>query len=449
MARIGVALAVAVLGAPPALTRSANAQARATTAMPTADTTRVAEYRDAWWFTGAGFAQGTRFVRAGRFVAAPSAGADTVVSLAGRFVVPPYGDAHTHSPDSRFNFEAIRDVYLRAGVFYVQTLGNSRAGAREIRADINTPTSIDVVFANTPVTAFGGHPQLLYESLGLFRMPFPADAAQRLTAARSRAREGDVYLTLDSLPQLPAVVRRLRRDTVPILKMMLLDTEHRRTLADDSTAGGQYGLAPAVLRPLVDSAHAMGRKVWAHVETAHDAQLAMDAGIDGLAHIPGYGVADAPDSTLDRYRLPEPLARRIGRSGIPVVTTIGLARGAARDTAAQRRVRTVFEENIRLLQRHEARLVTGSDTYSDADIIARDATALTEVMGGDALALIRLRAVTTPRVIFPTRRIGALQPGYEASFLVLDCDPRTKQQCLLAIRERVKQGVHLRVPPAP
>ncbi|MBL0937901.1 MAG: hypothetical protein IBJ03_03340 [Gemmatimonadaceae bacterium] len=411
------------------------------------DTGRVIEFRNAQWFDGTRFVAGSRFVRNGRFVAPPTSRPDSVVPMRGQFVVPPYGDAHTHSPDGAFNFASIRDLYLRSGVFYVQVLGNSRSGRRELLSQLNTPTSIDVVYANTPVTAYGGHPQLLYEALGLYRMPFPPDPAQRLTAARSRAREGDVYLTLDSLPQLPEVVRRLRRDTVPILKVMLLDTEHRRTILTDSSRAGGYGLSADVVRPLVDSAHAMGRKAWAHVETAFDAQLAMDAGIDGFAHVPGYGVADAADSTLDRYRLPEPLARRIGASGIPVVTTIGLARGAARDTASQRRVRTVFEANIRLLQRYGARLITGSDTYSDTEIIVRDATALVDVMGGDAASLIRMRAVTTPQSIFPGRRIGLLRAGYEASFLTLGCDPLVRRECLLDIRDRVKQGVQLRVPP--
>ncbi|BAH40548.1 MAG TPA: hypothetical protein DGD08_04360 [Gemmatimonas aurantiaca] len=417
-------------------------------AQPALDTTRVVEYRDAHWFAGARFERGSRFVRNGRFVAPPTRGADSIVPMRGQYVVPPYGDAHTHSPDGGFNFDAIRDLYLRAGVFYVQVLGNSRAGRRELAGQINTPASIDAAYANTPVTAYGGHPELLYESLGLNRVPFPSDPTQRLAAARSRAREGDVYLTLDSLPQLPAVVRRLRRDTVPVLKVMLLDTEHRRTILVDSTRAGSYGLSADVVRPLIDSAHAMGRKAWAHVETAYDVQLAMDGGIDGLAHVPGYGVADAADSTLDRYRLTEPLARRIGASGIPVVPTIGLARGSARDSAAQRRVRTVFDENIRLLQRYGARLLTGSDTYSDAEIIVRDATALVDVLGGDASSLIRLRSVTTPQAIFPGRRIGILRAGYEASFLTLGCNPLNRRECLLDIRDRVKQGVQLRVPPA-
>ena len=42
--------------------------------------------------------------------------------------------------------------------------------------------------------------------------------------------------------------------------------------------------------------------------------------------------------------------------------------------------------------------------------------------------------------IFPERAIGALEPGYEASFLALDCDPTAKIDCAIEIRHRVKSG---------
>jgi predicted amidohydrolase YtcJ len=42
----------------------------------------------------------------------------------------------------------------------------------------------------------------------------------------------------------------------------------------------------------------------------------------------------------------------------------------------------------------------------------------------DSAALLRIWSETTPRAIFPNRQIGRLAPGYEASFLVVDEDPR-------------------------
>jgi len=46
-------------------------------------------------------------------------------------------------------------------------------------------------------------------------------------------------------------------------------------------------------------------------------------------------------------------------------------------------------------------------------------------------------------MIFPTRRIARLEPGYEASFLVLDGDPTRRVDNLFRITTRVKQGVVL------
>lgn len=49
-------------------------------------------------------------------------------------------------------------------------------------------------------------------------------------------------------------------------------------------------------------------------------------------------------------------------------------------------------------------------------------------------------AGATPRAIFPGRIIGALRPGYEASFLVLAGDPLTDFGNTTHILLRVKQG---------
>ncbi len=54
--------------------------------------------------------------------------------------------------------------------------------------------------------------------------------------------------------------------------------------------------------------------------------------------------------------------------------------------------------------------------------------------------LLRTWAVETPQAIFPGRKIGRLEPGYEASFLVLDENPIDRLDALRTIRMRVKQG---------
>ncbi len=66
-------------------------------------------------------------MRGGTFVARPArACIARVISLEGLYLVPPYADAHTHSPDGTFNWDNIRKAYLDAGVLYVQVLANHR-----------------------------------------------------------------------------------------------------------------------------------------------------------------------------------------------------------------------------------------------------------------------------------------------------------------------------------
>jgi imidazolonepropionase-like amidohydrolase len=46
----------------------------------------------------------------------------------------------------------------------------------------------------------------------------------------------------------------------------------------------------------------------------------------------------------------------------------------------------------------------------------------------------------TPRTIFPDRQIGALQEGFEASFLALEGDPLRDFRNVRRIKIRFKQG---------
>ncbi len=54
--------------------------------------------------------------------------------------------------------------------------------------------------------------------------------------------------------------------------------------------------------------------------------------------------------------------------------------------------------------------------------------------------LLKMWCERTPTAIFPTRRIGRLEEGYEASFLVLGRDPLKDLTAVKDIRMRVKKG---------
>jgi imidazolonepropionase-like amidohydrolase len=59
---------------------------------------------------------------------------------------------------------------------------------------------------------------------------------------------------------------------------------------------------------------------------------------------------------------------------------------------------------------------------------------------------LRIAVETTPRTIFPNRKIGRLREGYEASFLVLNGNPIENFDYVKNIRLRFKQGVLLNPP---
>jgi imidazolonepropionase-like amidohydrolase len=62
------------------------------------------------------------------------------------------------------------------------------------------------------------------------------------------------------------------------------------------------------------------------------------------------------------------------------------------------------------------------------------------------LELLQALVETTPIAIFPKRKIGCLQEGCEASFLVLSADPLQDLSNLRKIAMRYKNGIRLEQP---
>ena len=96
-----------------------------------------------------------------------------------------------------------------------------------------------------------------------------------------------------------------------------------------------------------------------------------------------------------------------------------------------------MKANLLLLHRRGARIVIGSD---HADTSVAEALHLHELGAFDNLTLLKLWCENTPKAIFPARRIGRLEEGYEASFLVLAGNPIERFNDVTKIVLRVKQG---------
>jgi imidazolonepropionase-like amidohydrolase len=385
------------------------------------------------WFDGTDFRTRTMYSVDGSFVASLPGKPDTVVDLAGAYVVPPFADAHNHNVEfyGDARARAVIAKYLDAGVFYDQnplTLERARAGMTGL---VNVPTGVDVTWAVGGLTGSGGHPS------GLFLRNLKAGV---FTAADG---EGGFFFAIDSLSDLdrkwPAFLQR-RPDFV---KTFLLYSEEYAKRRGDSTYFNWRGMNPAVLPEVVRRAHAKGLRVMTHVETAADFHNALVAGVDEIGHMPGFrGNEQVRLPDIAPYIIAEDDAALAAKNNVVVVTT--LQQGAAAypangpDSLENRQFERLNVRNLGTLKRHGVRLAIGSDNYRETSV--PEARYLASVGVFSNAEVLRMWSETTPLAIFPRRKIGRLEPGYEASFLALNGNPLLDFANTGRIRLRVKQG---------
>ena len=394
---------------------------------PSADRTA---YVNARVFDGERFARGTIVVEGDRIVAADLAAAARRVDLDGGYVVPPFCEAHNHNLGSADENEATSAGYLREGIFYVGVLWNLPTLTDPVRGTYNKPTSVDVIFANGPLTATGGHPIRIREML-LDRGNYPGFTRETLP--------GQGYFVIDNDADLerlwPAIVA-LRPD---LIKIILIYTEDFARRRDDPAFFGYKGLDPALVPRIVERAHAAGLRVFAHIDTAHDFHVAADSGVDVIAHLPG----------RDEHRRIDPAdARLAAERGVRLMTTAVLIERRHRDNPELRAtLRAGQIENLRILREAGVTLAAGSDEYQETSSYE-----IAYLRGLDVfsnLELLRMWSSNCATTLFPNRRLGRIAPGFEASFLVLNGDPLANFAATEDIALRVKDGQVLEVSAAP
>lgn len=405
---------------------------------------RSLELMNGRWYTDTGFVPRTFYVEDGILRSARPAVVDSTIDLRGGFVIPPFGDAHTHNLDGPFNLEKVRDAYISEGTFYVAVLTNTATGAEQVRERFNRACDLDVVYANGGITSTLSHPFLAYEPRAMrLQGDWHAHAAE---IRKSRIRENNAYWFIDNLDDLDTKWPAIVAAQPGIIKIFLLDARENPPAMSDSGLPRGHGLRPSLVPELVKRAHAAGIRVAAHVETAADFGIAVDGGVDFVAHLPGYSAGidgngrALPDASTERYEIPEELARKAGERGTAVTPTVSLTfMGSGPDSSAALAARhALMKRNLNRLRTHGARIVVGSDWFGRT--ATHEINAMRASGAWDDAALLRMWASETPRAIFPDRRIGHLAPGYEASFLVLDANPLERFDAVTTIRLRVKQG---------
>lgn len=382
------------------------------------------EFINGLWFDGQNFV-GKRFYSVNGILTSKKPGrVDSVIDLNGKFVIPPFAEAHNHNVESS-RIDRVVKMYLEAGIFYVKNPNSLPRFTAPLLGKINIPASIDAVFANGGLTGAGGHPIELVQRNINRKIWTDADG------------EGAFYFTIDDQADLVRKWPAIEAGKPDFIKTYLLYSEEYDKRKNDPQTLGWRGLNPALLPEIVKRARQAGLRVSTHVESAADFHHAVMAGVNEINHMPGFRGSpklSLPDPKV--YGIADADARLARQKDIVIVTTLGglkAIQGTLREQADQ-----LHRRNLNTLKKHRVRIAIGSDEYGSTS--APEAIYLSGLKVFSNLDLLKMWCETTAETIFPKRKIGHLKEGYEASFLGLSADPIADFANTQKIEMRVKQG---------
>lgn len=378
------------------------------------------------WFTGSAFENKTAWVNKGILsFTNENTKNDTIIDLTGKYVIPPFCEAHNHNLESEYKLNERISSYLKNGVFYVKHLSSIKKRVTPLMHHYNKPDGIDVSFAHAPLTATGGHPIALRKKFldnGLFKGLF--NTLEEI--------ESHGYFIIDNLQDLESKWDKILSFEPDFIKINLLYSEEYEKRKNDTTYFGNKGLNPELVPEIVKKSHQNKLRVSAHVETAYDFQVAVEAGVDEIAHLPEIDNGK-PIRVVDAALAKE--------KGTIVVTTASLITKKQDDPNYNQLVENI-SSNLEIFKTQGVKLAIGSDMYNDNSV--GEFQFLYDLKIFSNLELLKMWCENSAMTTFPNRKIGYLKEGYEANFLVLNLNP------LLDIKEinnsiilKVKQGMIL------
>jgi hypothetical protein len=387
------------------------------------------------WWNGSGYEERTVYTVDGVIRWKRPAFIDQTFDLHGGFVIPPLAEGHNHwlEPSKIDDYNA---CYLADGVYYVRDMANMPFLVDQFRDKVNLPSSVDWVSAMTGFTGPGAHPAEIVEQMvgfGILPKDWKPNFDKQGEFVVSTEKDVDERFPL-LLEQHPAYVKAF----------LLFSDRYQENLKDPNVKPDARGMDPKLLPHLVKLAHAAGLKVIVHIYSAADFRNAVASGADELAHFPGNGYGVVKSAEL--YQITAEDAKAAARAHISVTTTVSwLGKFKETNSPSYQITRDqILIPNMKLLRAAGVRILIGSDQFR-RDVVPELQSLRLLGMFSDA-ELLRMDAELTAHAIFPNRKIGKLQDGYQANFLVLDRDPAANLDNLNSISMRVKQGRRIFVP---
>lgn len=417
------------------------------------DTAKTYAFINGQWFDGQSFTQDTWYAIQGSLTRLRPKVVERTIDLKGGFVVPPFGEAHTHNVEGAWNIDQVINHYVRDGIFYVKNTTDIPEFVEQIRGKLNTPETIDAVFAHAGLTGQNGHPIALYEDLLRTHRYEPVIGKREKGWFNGRA-----YFSLSSLKDVETHWPAIMATKPDFIKLYLADSEHFENGTRSSTHGFRNGLDPELIEPIVTHAHQHGLRVSAHIETAADFRTAIKSHVDEVAHLPGWFLPAPAQGSAVRLTQEDAQLAAAHRTVIVTTTVAEHFHPAGHHTNTEAHphspanpkehqqppVENVLEvarkiqmENLKLLHHGGVTIAIGSD---HAETSLAEALHLHQMGIFDNLTLLKMWSETTPQTIFPSRKIGRFDEGYEASFLVLQGNPLEDFEQVQNIIFRFKQG---------
>lgn len=409
---------------------------------PTVEPAYLAEatlYRGAMVWGDNGFERRDFAVSGGAFVDATRAPHDAVVvDLSDHYVIPPMANAHQHITNLG---DAANNLYMTAGVFYAWNPNNvASIVTDEARRFFARSDTYDTKQALGGITEPGGHPERLYIDI--------------LSQWVYQGKDRDFFLDNafhygGSTSEIDAALDRLVEQGADFVKIYVLHSEeYEKRRADDKYYGAK-GLNPDNVAYLVDAAHRRDLPVAAHIETAADFRVTVAAGVDMLAHLPAYTSEDTVEGYAAKT-LTDADATAAAAAGVTIVPTYALARarydrlvkeGKPVDQALIDAQYATQAANLRRLLDAGVPVLTGTDSFIEVTKELHHCVDIGAMTRREAVEA----ALGTGALLFPERRLGRIEPGFEADFLVLEGNPLDGIDALDNIALRVKAGVAIKV----
>ena len=220
------------------------------------------------------------------------------VGLSGAYLIPPFADAHNHgigTGDEKRDRSMIAR-YLRAGVFYMQSMGNMPlTRADRDRLGLDALDGVDAALAQGSFSGPGGHPMGLMRNVLLPQGYFPGYTIETLKGVR--------FYEVGSEQDLQAKWPKLRAAQGDLIKFILFNSDEYDARKDNSAFFGRRGLDPKIAPLIVRMAHRDGLRAAAHVVDVADFRVALDAGVDIIAHLPMEGMLTEQDGRRTAAKL--------------------------------------------------------------------------------------------------------------------------------------------------